>query len=168
MPTYTYQRAGRTYTVTLEQQPDGSVQASVNGVRYLAAALPLDEGGWQLSLDGQRLTVYTAQQGSARFVSLNGTSYTFTVADARGARRRPGSSGGDLTAQMPGQVAQVLVAEGDLVTRGQALLVLEAMKMEMRVSAPADGRVRRALVRAGDVVERGQALLEFEPLSSSD
>ncbi len=164
MTTYTYQHDGKTYSVTLEQQPDGSTQASVNGVRYPVVAVPLSEGGWQLSIGSRRLTAYTAQQGTARFVNLGGTSYTFTVADARNTRRRAASGGGDLTAQMPGQVVSVLVAEGDTVTRGQALVVLEAMKMEIRASAPGDGRVKRLLVKAGDVVERGQPLLEIEPV----
>ncbi|MCB9457792.1 MAG: biotin/lipoyl-binding protein [Anaerolineaceae bacterium] len=61
---------------------------------------------------------------------------------------------------MPGQVVNVLVAVGDSVTRGQTLVVLEAMKMEIRVAAPGDGTVRRLLVAQGDVVERGQLLLE--------
>ncbi|MBL8165981.1 MAG: acetyl-CoA carboxylase biotin carboxyl carrier protein subunit, partial [Anaerolineae bacterium] len=52
------------------------------------------------------------------------------------------------------------------VTRGQALVVLEAMKMEIRASAPGDGRVKRLLVKAGDVVERGQPLLEIEPVTT--
>jgi biotin carboxyl carrier protein len=162
MTTYTYQHDGKTYTVTLEAQPDGSTQASVNGVRYPVVAVPLREGGWQLSIGGQRLTAYTAQQGSARYVNLSGTSYTLALADARSTRRRTSSGGGDLTAQMPGQVVSVLVAEGDVVTRGQALVVLEAMKMEIRASAPADGRVKRLLVKVGDIVERGQPLLEIE------
>jgi biotin carboxyl carrier protein len=59
-------------------------------------------------------------------------------------------------------VREVLVAEGDTVQRGQTLVILEAMKMEIRVAAPGDGQVRRLLVRQGDVVERGQRLVEIE------
>ena len=63
---------------------------------------------------------------------------------------------------MPGQVREVFVRAGDAVKSGQTLLLLEAMKMEIRVSAPADGRVKRLLVQAGDVVDRGQRLVEME------
>ena len=66
------------------------------------------------------------------------------------------------SAQMPGVVRQVFVSEGEAVEAGQALLLLEAMKMEIRVSAPAAGTVRRLMVRAGDTVERGQTLAEVE------
>ena len=63
---------------------------------------------------------------------------------------------------MPGQVTVVLVKAGDETTRGQTLLILEAMKMEIRVTAPADGHVQQVMVQSGDVVERGQHLVLFE------
>jgi biotin carboxyl carrier protein len=90
---------------------------------------------------------------------VNGTTYRFSVAESR--RRAGGGSSGDLTAQMPGQVREVLAQVGDAVKRGQTLLVLEAMKMEIRVSAPADGLVSKVLVAVGDVVDRGQRLVEL-------
>jgi biotin carboxyl carrier protein len=61
---------------------------------------------------------------------------------------------------MPGQVIAVPVAAGDAVSRGQTLIVLEAMKMELRVAAPHDGTVEKVLVSVGEVVERGQPLAE--------
>ncbi len=64
---------------------------------------------------------------------------------------------------MPGIVRRVLVAEGQLVARGEALLLLEAMKMEIRISAPEDGVVRRVAVSAGQAVERGQELVQLAP-----
>jgi biotin carboxyl carrier protein len=114
------------------------------------------------SAAGKSQIVYTAAQGDKRFVSLGGQDYTLTVPDARTSRRRTAGSSGDLTAQMPGQVVTVLVNEGDAVERGQTLVILEAMKMEIRVSAPGGGRVKRLLVQTGQVVERGQLLLEIE------
>ncbi|NOG48992.1 MAG: acetyl-CoA carboxylase biotin carboxyl carrier protein subunit [Chloroflexi bacterium] len=57
---------------------------------------------------------------------------------------------------MPGQVVDVLVKAGQTVTAGQPLIVLEAMKMEIRIGAPTDGIVREVLVKKGDVVDRDQ------------
>jgi biotin carboxyl carrier protein len=71
-------------------------------------------------------------------------------------------AGGSLSAPMPGTVLRVAVDEGDEVTEGQVLVLLEAMKMELSVQAPAGGVVRSVLVSAGDVVGAGQALLELE------
>lgn len=53
---------------------------------------------------------------------------------------------------------------GDTVTRGQTLVLLEAMKMELRIAAPLDGQVRAVHCAAGQVVERGQILIELQAL----
>lgn len=62
---------------------------------------------------------------------------------------------------MPGLIVDVLVKEGDEVARGAALVVLEAMKMETRLTAPATGRVRCVHCAKGQTVERGQVLVEL-------
>jgi acetyl-CoA carboxylase biotin carboxylase subunit len=72
-----------------------------------------------------------------------------------------GASSGALEAAMPGQVRGVLVSVGDTVEKGQALALLEAMKMEIRVAAPQSGKVLKVLIQVGDVVERGQQLFEI-------
>jgi biotin carboxyl carrier protein len=54
-----------------------------------------------------------------------------------------------------------MASEGDTVERGQTLIVLEAMKMEIKIAAPHSGRVAKALVKSGQVVDRGQGLIEL-------
>ncbi|HEX6841162.1 MAG TPA: acetyl-CoA carboxylase biotin carboxyl carrier protein subunit, partial [Stellaceae bacterium] len=66
---------------------------------------------------------------------------------------------GRLTAPMPGKVAQVLAKPGGRVKRGQALMVLEAMKMEHTIAAPADGVIERVNFAPGDLVEEGAELI---------
>jgi biotin carboxyl carrier protein len=87
---------------------------------------------------------------------------------AGGAQGRPPSSldapaDGRVTAQMPGKVMEVRVAEGDAVQAGDVLLVLEAMKMEHSLSAPCAGTVKRIGISAGDRVMPGDLLVEIEP-----
>jgi biotin carboxyl carrier protein len=147
--------------VNLHRQPDGSYRATIGDRTYTVQARPIQHGGWLLTIDHHRVVAYTAAQGDTRYVNLLGRNYTLTVPDRRASRRKATGGSGDLTAQMPGQVLDVLVAEGDTVQRGQTLLILEAMKMEIRVTAPRDGVVKRLLAAKGDVVERGQALLEI-------
>ena len=69
------------------------------------------------------------------------------------------SLSGGLKAPMPGMVLSTAVARGDAVTKGQLLLVLEAMKMEHRITAPRDGVVADLHVAARDQVKNGQLLL---------
>jgi 3-methylcrotonyl-CoA carboxylase alpha subunit len=71
--------------------------------------------------------------------------------------------GGGFTAPMSGVIVQLLVPAGSAVKRGTPLLVMEAMKMEHKVSAPADGVVKQFLCAAGNQVREGQELLEFTP-----
>jgi biotin carboxyl carrier protein len=61
---------------------------------------------------------------------------------------------------MPGRVLDVLVTQGDAVAKGDTLVLLEAMKMELRIQAPSDGRVTAVHCRPGEVVERAQLLVE--------
>ena len=70
-------------------------------------------------------------------------------------------AGGGLNAPMPGKVVQAMVAAGDSVVRGQTVMILEAMKMEHAISAPADGTVADVFFTAGDQVDEGVELLRL-------
>lgn len=73
-----------------------------------------------------------------------------------------GASANAVVAPLSGSVARVLVEEGDEITQGQVLLVLEAMKMETEITAPKAGTVTRILVTKGDVVAGGEGLVELD------
>ena len=79
----------------------------------------------------------------------------FAAADAAGAATDR------IVTPMPGKVVQLLVKAGDKVKRGQALAVLEAMKMEHTLSAPADETVASVAVAAGDQVAEGTIVIRF-------
>ena len=158
---HTYEVNGVMVTIQIEPSPDGTYTATIGEREYSVEVMALRDGGWLLNIGGERLRVYGAAQGSTRYVNVAGRQHTLTVPDMS-RRRRAGGGGGDLTAQMPGQVLDVLVRAGDAVEPGQTLLLLEAMKMEIRVAAPRAGVVKRLLVSTGAVVERGQKLVEIE------
>ena len=67
----------------------------------------------------------------------------------------------NIKAPMPGLVLNVLVGEGHQVKKGDALVVLEAMKMENILKSPADGQVKKVSVQKGTAVEKNQVLIEF-------
>ena len=69
---------------------------------------------------------------------------------------------GDLEAPMPGKIIAIFVAAGDAVEKDTALLILEAMKMEHTIRAPARGRIARILCRVGEQVGEGAELIEFD------
>lgn len=156
MPDYNYD--DQTHRVQLVHNADGSITATVDDVTYTLRVETTSDGGLLLDWGDGRAVAHTARDGDQRYVHLNGESYTLTVPQTR---RKKSGGGGDLTAQMPGLVVDVLVAVDDAVQSGQTLVILEAMKMEIRVNAPAEGRIKRILVSKGEIVERGQLLVEL-------
>ena len=92
-------------------------------------------------------------------VFLGGASYRLALVDRLASADAAASHGGRLTAPMPGRVVAVPVAAGDPVSRGQTLMVIEAMKMEHGIVAPADGEVERVNYAVGDTVEEGAELI---------
>ena len=84
------------------------------------------------------------------------------VAEDGGDRRRGAHAQGSLTAPMPATVIGIKVAAGDTVKRGDILILLEAMKMELPVRAQGDGRVKAIHCRPGDLVQPETALIDLE------
>lgn len=156
---YRYDHNGQTHEIDIERLPDGRYKAVVDGRELTLAASQLADGAWLLRHEGQQHMAYVASADQQRYVQLDGGRFALQVNAGR-RRQRSALAGGDLTAQMPGLVMAVPVAVGDAVTTGQTLVVLEAMKMEIRVTASADGVVQQLHVQVGDVVERGQTLIE--------
>ena len=159
---FQYQVGSEVRTVSVETEDDRYLVRVGNAVLRLSARLA--GNGWlDMEMEGRRLRAYVAHSGQRRYVSLHGETWTLQPPDPRRARRSEGGAGGgSLTAGMPGRVLDVLVSEGDLVQKGDTLVLLEAMKMELRIQAPADGQVSRVLCAAGQVVERGQVLVEVD------
>ena len=122
--------------------------------------------------------VEAAENGKSN-VTVNGKSYLVEVeADVMQATtvRRPlatpsaaakGTSG-VMKSPLPGKVLKVVVAEGQVVKRGDTLMVIESMKMENNIAAQADGVVRKIMVTADQNLLQGDALLEFESVAKEE
>ena len=113
-------------------------------------------------LDGRKVETHVSADGKRRWVSFGGQTWMLekTSGVARGAGG--GNASGRLLAPMPGQVRAVNVSVGEAVEKGQTLLVLEAMKMEIRIQAPMGGVVGRLVVSEGQTVERDELLVEVD------
>lgn len=158
---FRYQVGKEVCTVTVEAAGDRYTVHVGDRILQLTARWAAN-GRLDLECDGRRLRAYVAREGQRRYTSLGGEVWTLQPPDPRHARRaESGAASGGLTATMPGRVLDVLVAPGDAVHKGDTLVLLEAMKMELRIQAPADGQVSSVLCAAGQVVERGQVLVEM-------
>jgi acetyl/propionyl-CoA carboxylase alpha subunit len=119
-------------------------------------------------LDGRKIETHVSADGKRRWVSFGGETWMLekTSGVARGAGG--GIASGRLLAPMPGQVRAVNVSAGEAVEKGQTLLVLEAMKMEIRIQAPMDGVVGRLVVTEEQTVEREELLVEVDEGGSGE
>jgi propionyl-CoA carboxylase alpha chain len=114
-----------------------------------------------VEIDGIRRTVRITMTPDHLFVQAPQGTVAFVLVPQFVAPGHELDAGG-LHAPMPGTVLEVRVSVGDLVSKGDTLVVLEAMKMEHRIAAPHDGVVTEVLVSAGSQVENGASLLVLE------
>ena len=138
----------RTYSVDAGTARPGLQSLLIGGEQHEVSVRPLGDGVYQVS---------TSQASVAVEVSDPLTALATQTRAAKGGRRRQ-----TVKAYMPGRVVTLLVAEGQEVTAGQGVLVLEAMKMENEIRAEHDGTVTRIHVQPGQAVDAGNPLFELE------
>jgi acetyl/propionyl-CoA carboxylase alpha subunit len=154
-------------TLALELTPaeDGLYRLSLDGQLFEVELLGQDATGLVLRLGGRTVRAWLERRDDGCRVTIGGEVYDLgrvrSGGGARG-RRHAGPDTGRVVSPMPGKVTKVLVQAGDEVVAGQALLVLEAMKMENELRAAVAGKVARVHVEAGQPVAPAQLLIEFE------
>ena len=119
------------------------------------------EQGIDIQFAGQRLTAAVFTQGEVDHIFTARGATQITAIDLLAHAGETHAEGGRLTAPMPGKVVSFAVKAGDLVQKGQPLAVMEAMKMEHTIAAPADGVVLELLYVPGDQVTEGSELLKI-------
>ncbi|MBC2716726.1 MAG: biotin/lipoyl-binding protein [Desulfobacteraceae bacterium] len=119
-----------------------------------------------LSVNGQGVNVYVSDQGDGKIIAIKGKSYFVQDADLleqnKTRKKGPGSDLTEVTPPMPAVVIAVAVGEGDVVEKGQAVVIVSAMKMETTLVAPFNGTVQKVNVAEGDKVMPGDILVDIE------
>ena len=123
---------------------------------------PVGQGAFVVSTSSGQRQAWAVSSPSGAWVFIDGTVYLIP-AKARNGRRRPSDEEGALTAPMPATVAAINVVAGQRVVRGDVMIVLEAMKMELPITAPRDARIKRIACAQGELVQPGVPLIELEP-----
>ena len=145
------------------------------GLTYHTAGWHLDIGGIDVDMsllarDGAEMSINlgaTSMHGAVRrdgdtfHVFTGGRHFTLAYNDPMAHAGEAEAAGGRLTAPMPGKVVAVLASKGQKVKKGDALVIMEAMKMEHTIAAPSDGLVEEILYEVGDQVADGAPLLAF-------
>jgi 3-methylcrotonyl-CoA carboxylase alpha subunit len=137
------------------------LRLSVDGKDHSFAGESLEGGALRLRLNGRAFKARAVREKSDWHVFSAGSYRRLTlkeVLQGQDADTRSGS----LASPMPGKIIQVLTRPGVSVKKGEPLIILEAMKMEHTISAPADGRVKEVHFAAGEQVLEGAELITLE------
>jgi pyruvate carboxylase subunit B len=142
--------AGREDAASLTDVPGSPVRVvTIDGQQYqVVARREGAKGGYALWIDGWRFDVEALDERQRAIRDLR-------AANAAAAGPAP------VVAPMPGLIVRVHVQPGDVVEQGQPVVVMEAMKMENELRAPAAGTVKAVLVKTGAAVEKGTVLVEM-------
>ena len=150
--------------VTVVAYMDGAGYRMVIREKELTVRGAFDaEGRLAAEIDGHRVTASVIRHGEERHILGPLGTRQLAYVNPHQAQASSGSHGGRLTSPLPGRVVSVAVAAGDFVSAGQTLMVIEAMKMEHSIAAPAAGTVETVHFSEGDQVDEGAELLTLAP-----
>ena len=157
MKNYKFKINGNEYSVDIVEIVDNKAQVEVNGKAYEV----------ELDMTGVKVPTAPAQPArpaAAPRVAAPVAAAAAAPAAAPAATPAPaaGGAGMQVKSPLPGTVLDVMVREGDTVTAGQHIILLEAMKMENNIEAPKAGKITNIRVKQRDAVMEGDILLTIE------
>ncbi len=151
--------------VTLRAHPadDATYRLDLPAGPVRAEAAEDTEAGMTLRLDGVLHRLRVVRRDAELVVIRRGRNHVLHLIDPLAPPRHEDVGSDLVTAPIPARVARILVVPGAVVRRGAPLIVLEAMKMELTLFAPADGTVAAIRREVDEMVEEGTELVTFEP-----
>lgn len=148
MKTYKFRINGNEYNVEINSVEGNIAEVTVNGAAY------------QVEMDASTSSATTAKTQSVNNTVAEPVEATKTAGASTSSATAAGA-GKPVTSPLPGVIIEVSVKEGQAVKAGQKVAVLEAMKMENEIQAPADGTVTAVLVNKGDSVLEGAEIVKI-------
>ena len=154
---------GERFEIALTDMGHGAYEVSEGAETHIVNLLGIEGPRLRLSVDGRTSTATVVEHGSDVTVFMDGAAFEFAMPD-RLADETDGDAGGDkVVSPMPGLIRQVTAQPGATVAKGEALIVVEAMKMEHTLRSPRDGVVESVFVAPGEQVVDGSVLLALVP-----
>ncbi|MCM2290326.1 MAG: acetyl/propionyl/methylcrotonyl-CoA carboxylase subunit alpha [Sulfuritalea sp.] len=155
-------RAGETEKIVNAGYAGDSFTLEFEGREVTAAGHFAAGSELRVDLGGRRINATVVAANEKRHVFIDGVCFIFAAIDPLFHAGSGGGAEGGLTAPMPGKVIALIAAVGARLEKGAPLLILEAMKMEHTIAAPASGTVKSFHFNVGEQVSDGAELVEFE------
>jgi biotin carboxyl carrier protein len=170
--------SNQSYTITsgkethkVELNAKGAYAGRIDGKEFACNVISTGENRFHVIRDDRSYEVEIVKADRAEktiTIKVNGHVYPLSIKDkydellhSLGMDKLHGAKVNELKAPMPGLVLDIVVSEGQEVKKGEALVVLEAMKMENILKSPADVVVKKISVKKGTAVEKNQVLVQF-------
>ncbi|MDH7511995.1 MAG: hypothetical protein QHH14_03495 [Clostridiales bacterium] len=152
------------YRINLEERAKNNLCVSVNEQGFDVSVEFIGKNELLLKINGRVYNVVVNSNSLSHSVYVNGRLFKIEKRSAleilKGEKGR--SKKREVKISMPGRVVQIIAREGEEVQEGQAVLVLEAMKMQNEIKSPQAGKISQIRFRAGDYVEAGAILFAVE------
>lgn len=145
--------------LAVEVLDDGRIHLPEHGLTVSVDSI--DGHTYRIDANGTRRLVVVAETGDRYWVSTEGEVFVIRKAGRPASQSDHRAQDHGLSAPMPATVIGILAQPGQALRRGDVVVILEAMKMELPLRAPRDGIVERIHCRPGDLVDAGQPLVEF-------
>ncbi|MDQ0083526.1 3-methylcrotonyl-CoA carboxylase alpha subunit [Variovorax boronicumulans] len=158
---FDFEFRGAEQIALLTYKRDGSLWLEAGGAEGPLVVGQFPSGEFEVEFAGNRQTLDVHVDGATAHIFASKGATKITAIDRLAHAGDTQAEGGRLTAPMPGKVVSFAVKAGDKVSRGQPLAVMEAMKMEHTIAAPADGTVEELMFAPGEQVAEGDELLRM-------
>ena len=155
------------HTIVFENETGGTI----DGQKFSWDIIKIKNESFHIIKDAKSYNVEVIKADPLQknfLVSINGNKYQLDVKDkfdellkSLGFDNLNATKINELKAPMPGLVLELRVSEGDVVKKGDPIIVLEAMKMENIIKSPTDGTIKKINVKKGVAVEKNQLLINF-------
>jgi len=161
----------RTAKIELINKAGTAAVISVDDNKYEIDIVMVEKGVYSILYNGKSFNlelIETEDNKKKYYVNTFARSFNIEIIDAESKYQQSRNQGPDLddnhniSSPMPGKVVKIPVKAGEHVTSGQALIVVEAMKMQSEFKASSDKVIREILVKEGDIVEAHQILIKLE------
>jgi biotin carboxyl carrier protein len=152
------------FRLNLQEKGERDLEVSFSRKTYHVSAEFLSTDEILLTIDGKIHNVFIESNANSHSVFVNGKSYIVEKKSASqilGIKSRKQEKR-NIETSMPGRIVRVLLKEGEEVGEGEAVLILEAMKMQNEIKSPVAGRITRIIPREGESVEAGSLLFSVE------
>ena len=134
----------------------------------ISASGDAEDGRQTFEVAGKPAHFARVHVGDRQIVRIAGRTVETSLVDPRSEAETDASGHDHIRAPMPGSVMQVHKQPGDAIKRGETLITIESMKLQMALLAPRDGRLLRLLRGVGDTFDKDEIVAELEPASAQD